>query len=136
MQSRTPTLISAVIVVLTAGSSASRSQTTEPAPAGRPEAIIDLTTTEGVRMVEGQWRYSDAKIVEVDHRAIGPDFKPSGPPNRTHDIDPKAGAADFDDSKWETIEPPRPEHRRSTGRLSFGWFRICIPPSPATAAAT
>ena len=68
---------------------------------GRPDAVIDLRTAEGVRLVNGQWRYSDTKIVEVDAKAPGPDLKPSGTPIKTYDYTPKAGAADFDDSRWE-----------------------------------
>ena len=72
---------------------------------GRPNAVIDLRTTEGVRLVRGQWRYSDITIVEADFNAPGSDLKPSGKPIKTHDYTPKAGAADFDDSKWEALDP-------------------------------
>jgi len=100
------------------------SQTTSDAPASRPEAIINLATSEGVRLVKGQWRYSDTKIVEIEHHAPGADLKPSGPPNRTYDVVPHAGALDFDDSKWEALDPPALDARRSTGRLCFNWYRI------------
>ena len=43
----------------------------------RPEATVDLRTEEGARLVNAQWRYSDAKVVEVDFRAPGPDRKPT-----------------------------------------------------------
>ncbi len=92
----------------------------------RPDAVIDLMTEEGIRLVKGQWRYSDTKIVEVAHRSPGPDLGPSGGPNRTYDIQPHAGAADFDDSAWEAIPPAGLETRRSTGRLCFNWYRIAI----------
>ncbi len=92
----------------------------------RPDAVIDLMTEEGIRLVKGQWRYSDTKIVEVSHRSPGPDLGPSGGPNRTYDIQPHAGAADFDDSAWEAIPPAGLETRRSTGRLCFNWYRIAI----------
>jgi gluconolactonase len=101
-------------------------QTTPDAPAGRPAAIVDLATDEGVRLVKGQWRYGDARIVEVEHRAPGPDLRPSGPPNRTHDIAPHAGAADFDDSAWTALPAPEIEARRGNGRLSFNWYRIRV----------
>lgn len=91
-----------------------------------PDAVVDLRTDEGAALVNGQWRYVDAKVVEVDHRGPGADRKPSGPPNRTHDISPKAGAADFDDSAWDLIDATSLEDRRSTGRLSFGWYRLNI----------
>jgi gluconolactonase len=99
-------------------------QVTTEAPAVRPDAIVNLATDEGTTLVRGQWRYSDAKITEVDHRAPGPDLRPSGPPNRTYDVEPKAGAADFNDAAWATIPPSGLEARRSNGRLSFGWYRI------------
>lgn len=79
-------------------------QITVDAPVvGRPAAVINLATDEGVKLLKGQWRYSDTKIVEVDHHSPGADLRPSGPPNRTNDLLPHAGPADFDDSKWETL---------------------------------
>ncbi len=95
-----------------------------PAIDRRPDAIVDLRTEEGAALVGAQWRWSNARIVEVEHRAPGPDRKPSGPPNRTHDLEPKAGAAGFDDSGWEVLAPPEVETRRSDGRLCFGWYRL------------
>jgi gluconolactonase len=64
--------------------------------------------------------------VPVEHHAPGPDLRPSGPPNRTYDVAPHAGAADFNDSAWESIEPRALEARRTSGRLSFGWYRIAV----------
>src|SRR5258706_16253044 len=89
----------------------------------RPDAVIDLATREGVALVQGQWRYADARIVETDFRAPGPDLRPSGAPVKTHDYTPHAGAADFDDSAWDAIAPESLEARRGTGRLSFNWYR-------------
>ncbi len=93
---------------------------------GRPNAVVDLRTPEGVRLVKGQWRYSDTRIVAADFNAPGPDLKPSGKPLKTFDYTPKAGAADFDDSRWEIIEPASLENRRSTGKLCFNWYRTSI----------
>src|SRR5262245_20664009 len=86
----------------------------------RPDSVVDLRTDAGAALVNGQWKYADAKIIEVDHRNPGPDLKPSGSPNRTHDIEPKAGIAGFDDSTWDRIAASSLEQRRSTGRLAFG----------------
>lgn len=96
------------------------------APANVPDAIVDLATREGVELVKGRWRYSDARIVEVDHREPGPDLKASGKPSRTHDIEPHAGAADFDDSRWQVLDPNTLDARRSTGRLAFNWYRLKV----------
>jgi gluconolactonase len=95
-------------------------------PLGRPDALVDLRTGEGVRLVQGQWRYSDARIVEAEGRAPGPDLRPSGAPIATWDYAPKAGAADFDDSGWEALDATTLDVRRCTGRVCFGWYRIGI----------
>jgi gluconolactonase len=99
-------------------------QSVQDPPIGKPDAVIDLRTAEGVRLVKGQWRYSDTKIVEADFRAPGPDLAPSGKPIKTYDVSPHAGAADFDDSQWEMIDATALEGRRSTGKLCFNWYRI------------
>lgn len=95
-------------------------------PTGTPDATIDLTTNAGTHQIEGIWRYSDAKIIEVDFRSPGPDRKPTGAPNRTYDVSPHAGVADFDDSQWERIDPTALADRRSTGKVCFNWYRINI----------
>jgi gluconolactonase len=99
-------------------------QTAPGAPTGKPEATIDLATGEGAKMVKGEWRYSDTRIVEVDFKGPGPDKQPTGRPIKTYDYEPKAGPADFDDSKWEVIAPTSLNDRRSTGRICFNWYRI------------
>ncbi len=93
---------------------------------GRPDAVVDLRTADGVRAVKGQWRYSDTRIVEADFNGPGPDLKPSGRAIKTHDYVPRAGASDFDDSKWERLEPAALEARRSTGKLCFNWYRTSV----------
>lgn len=121
---RHATLLLSILSAL--GGASAAGQVTTDAPAGRAQAIVDLMTTEGVRSVNGVWKYRDAQIIEVDHRSVGPDLRPSGPPNRTHDITPKAGGADFDDSGWETFDGPDLTKRRTNGRLAFGWYRLNV----------
>lgn len=93
-------------------------------PSGTPEAMLDLATREGVAVLGATWRYSDTKITEVDFRGVGHDGKPTGAPNRTYDFAPHAGAVDFDDSKWEALDPTTLSARRSTGKLCFNWYRL------------
>jgi hypothetical protein len=88
---------------------------------------IDLRTKDGVATVKGQWKYHDVKIVEVDGK--GPD----GKPNKTYNIEPKAEAQDFDDSKWETIAPETLKDRRAGGQVCFCWYRIKITLPPEVA---
>lgn len=98
----------------------------QEAPNGKPDASIDLATPEGVRLVNGQWRYSDTKIVESEFNAAGADNQPNGPAVKTYDYEPKAGPADFDDSKWEIVMAADLQKRRGNGRLSFNWYRISL----------
>jgi len=91
-----------------------------------PDARIDLGTKAGTELVKGQWHYSDTKIIEVDFKAAGADGQPTTMTNKTYDITPQAGRADFDDSKWESIEPTTLDKRRTNGKLAFNWYRIKI----------
>lgn len=93
-------------------------------PNGKPEATIDLASAEGVRLVKGQWKYSDTKIVEANFNSAGTDNQPSGPSVKTYDYTPHAGIANFDDSAWENIAATDLAKRRGNGRLSFNWYRI------------
>jgi gluconolactonase len=95
-------------------------------PDRRPDATIDLATRDGVHLVQGQWRYSDTKIVEADFRAPGEDGQPSMTPLRTYDFTPHAGGINFDDSGWEAIDPATLSQRRGSGRLGFNWYRIAL----------
>jgi gluconolactonase len=119
-----------IAISLYVGLSGGGAQATAPAktsadvPTGKPDATIDLATSEGAGMVRGEWRYSDTKIVEVNFVAPGADRQPTGAPVKTYDYTPHAGGVDFDDSKWETISPTTLDQRRGNGRLGFNWYRI------------
>lgn len=95
-------------------------------PTGAPKATIDLMTREGAAQVKGEWRYSDARIVDTEFREAGSDGQPSARPNRAQTIVPQAGGVDFDDSAWQRIAPIDLSTRRGNGRLSFNWYRINI----------
>ena len=101
-------------------------QVVQDPPFGRPDAVVDLASREGVQLVKAQWRYHDVKVVEADSGAVGPDLKPSGAPIKTYDYTPHAEAADFDDSQWEAIDATTLDQRRSTGKVCFNWYRINI----------
>jgi gluconolactonase len=122
-----PNIVTRAALLLGVVSSSSlHAQATVDLPTLLPQAVVDLRTAEGAALVGAQWRYTDVAIVETAHRDPGPDLRPTGAPNRTNDITPHAGAADFDDSSWEIIPPAALETRRSRGRLAFNWYRTRI----------
>jgi gluconolactonase len=96
---------------------------------GRPDAIVDLQTAEGIRLVGGEWRYSDARVEEIEFVALGHPDDPLGPglePNRTYDIVPHAEGADFDDSGWRVLAPEETMQRLANGRVCFNWYRLAV----------
>jgi gluconolactonase len=130
-EANTATVSTGIAIILAAllllSASFARAASPEETLAKRkPEAIVDLATKEGASLVKGEWRYSDTKIIEVDFKAAGADGQPSTTPNKAYDITPHAGRADFDNSKWEVIDPTTLDKRRTNGRLAFNWYRIKI----------
>ena len=97
-------------------------------------ASIDLATDEGVNLVHGQWRYSDARLIEVPFKAPDSAGQPTGAALTTQQIDPAAGIAGFDDSGWQAIAPGSLSVRRGNGHVSFNWYRIdvTVPPHVGT----
>jgi gluconolactonase len=103
-----------------------RAQVTGDPPFQRAEAIVDLRTRAGVDLVGGSWRWHEAHLVPGTNHAPGPDLRPSGAPVKAFELEPRAGGADFDDSRWEVIDPPTLESRRGPGKVSFGWYRFAF----------
>ena len=56
--------------------------------------------------------------------AAGANGQPGATPTDTQIIEPRAGGADFDDSSWPVIAADTLSTRRSTGRVSFNWYRL------------
>lgn len=103
-----------------------RAQVTGDPPFQRPDAIIDLRTREGAGLVKATWRFHEARLVPGTNRAPGPDLRASGAPVKTLDLEPRAGAVDFDDRSWEVVDPPALEARRGPGKVSFAWYRLAV----------
>jgi gluconolactonase len=96
---------------------------------GRPDAIVDLQTAEGLALVGGEWRYADARVRAIDFVDVaGPGAPdPLGPGtvrNQTYDVVPHAQAPDYDDSHWDVLAPADTRRRLSQGRVCFNWYRI------------
>ena len=43
---------------------------------GLPDALVDLNTDAGVELIQGQWRYHDAEVVDVEFRSVGRTLTP------------------------------------------------------------
>jgi gluconolactonase len=96
---------------------------------GCPDAIIDLQTDAGVELAGGQWRYSDARVSEIDFVEVGHPEDPLGPglePNRTFDVEPHAEGSQYDDSGWRKLSPEETQLRLSQGRVCFNWYRLDV----------
>lgn len=99
---------------------------------GQAAAIVDLRTEAGVELVNTEWKFRAAKFVNTKFNAPGPsendplDLYPTGKRINTQALDVNAGAADFDDRNWETLDPTTLEERRGTGLGSFAWYRLKV----------
>src|SRR5436305_8888345 len=77
-------------------------QTPPPVPIMPPSLpavqVINLMTNDGSGAFGLEWRVADVRIVEVPAAINKERYK------TTYQIEPRAMATDFDDSKWERIE--------------------------------
>ena len=78
------------------------------------------STLEDPTSVKGTWRYSDVKLVEVPTKTA------DGKPTTTYSIEPKAFPTNFDDSKWDVVDPTTLGKPRGGGQVCFAWYRIKI----------
>jgi gluconolactonase len=96
---------------------------------GRPDAVVDLQAAAGAELVGAEWRYSGARVEEIDFVEFGSPEDPLGPgtvPNRTFDVIPHAEAADYDDSGWRVLRPEETMERLANGRVCFNWYRLLL----------
>ncbi|MDQ3197079.1 MAG: hypothetical protein ACR2FI_10300 [Burkholderiales bacterium] len=96
----------------------------EPVFPHAPKAAIDLATVDGVALLNGEWRYSDTRIVEASFKSAGADGQPTGRTVKNYDYEPRSGGRDYDDPHWEIIAADSLSKRRGNGRLGFNWYRI------------
>ena len=101
-------------------------------PALAQTTKIDLRTKAGVEKVKGTWRYSDVKIIEVEGKGPPPENKPL----KTYSFEPRAEKSDFDDSKWEVLDPTTLGARRAGGQLCFNWYRVKVTMPPEAEGKT
>src|SRR6185312_2361475 len=114
-------LLSVVLSIVALGWQVSRTTLASPASSS---VRVDLASEAGASLMQGQWRYSDVRIIDTSFPTADAEGQPTGYPAATHDISPHAGAVGFDDSAWEVIAPDSLARRRGAGRVSFNWYRI------------
>jgi gluconolactonase len=88
---------------------------------GKPDAIVDLQTEDGVELVGGRWRYADARVEEIGFVELGSPEDPLGPgtvPNRTYDV--------VRDGEWRELAPAETQLRLANGRVCFNWYAIDV----------
>jgi len=96
-----------------------------PAPLMPPSLVpahtVNLMTAEGSAAFGAVWRTAEARVVEVEPMAGRmPGY------DKTFDMQPHAGDANFDDSKWQIIEAKSLADRRGGGKSSFLWYRTIL----------
>ncbi len=79
---------------------------------------INLKSEEGLAQVQGQWKWANARIVEVKSTA------PDGDPPMTYNLEPQAQKPDFDDSGWAVLQAPDVSKSRGGGHICFVWYRL------------
>jgi len=86
-----------------------------------PSATVNLMTAEGSAAFGAVWKTMEARLVEVEPMAGRmPGY------DKTFDMQPHAGEANFDDSKWQIIEAKGLADRRGGGKTSFLWYRTTL----------
>jgi gluconolactonase len=122
-------LASAALAVAAIMSSMAAAQAPAPTPAPAPEIApslvpahsVNLMTADGAAALGAQWRTVEAKIVE------GPALTGHMPGyDKSYDIAPHAGDANFDDSSWQKIDAKGLGDRRGGGKVSFLWYRTTL----------
>jgi gluconolactonase len=99
--------------------------------AGRPDAIVDLNTAEGLELVGATWRVRETGFVPARFRRVASDLTPTGPEAETLDVGDKPGSRGFDSAAWTPVRPGGLHDRVGPGRNSFAWYRLhlTLPPT-------
>lgn len=117
---------------LLVGAYALQAQESRELAVGHPDAVVDLRTDFGAGLVNAAWKFHAAEIQKTGFRAPGPSpadplpLYATGEKITTYQLEPKAYAGAYDDSKWENIPASSLESRRGSGMLSFVWYRLSI----------
>lgn len=110
-----------VFTMIPALAQAQTSPASQIAPILPAAETIDLMTSEGMAVLDAEWKNMDVRIVEVPAMEREVDSWPTA-----YDIDPHAGGSDYDDSHWPVITAEELATRRGGGRIFFTWYRTTL----------
>jgi hypothetical protein len=116
-----PALLLVVFAAPTAHAQILRNATPAQAPQLPPAYRADLTSAATMHALGAKWRNQDVEIIVVPASANA-----AAQWQKTYDIRPKAGVANFDDSTWPVIEPAALLQRRGGGHLYMAWYRTVL----------
>jgi gluconolactonase len=91
---------------------------------GRPDAVIDLNTADGLRAVGGTWQVRETGLVPATFKRVAADLSPTGPEAATFDVGDKPGSSAFDSASWSAVPAGALYNRVGPGRSSFAWYRL------------
>jgi gluconolactonase len=103
--------------------------TATPAPVrgpleGRPDAIVDLNTADGLKAVGGAWQVRETTLAPATFKRAAADHSPNGPDAATFDVAEKPGSAGFDRAAWTPVPAGSLHNRVGPGRSSLAWYRL------------
>lgn len=113
----------AVAAVLQVSIAAGPSATRGPID-GRPDAVVNLDTAEGLALVGGSWQVREVTPAPAAFRRAAADLTATGPEAATFDVGAKPGTPGFDQATWMPIGPGRLQDRVGPGRGSSAWYRL------------
>ena len=91
---------------------------------GRPDAIIDLNTADGLSAVGGAWQVREVALLPAAFKRVAADLSPTGPASATFDVGDKPGTSGFDGAGWTPVPAGQLHDRLGPGRSSYAWYRL------------
>lgn len=95
----------------------------------KPQAIADLRTVDGAKLLNANWWVQPAYITDTNFRFPGPGTNdplllyPTGAVIKSHQLRPQIGEPIFE-TGFKSIAPDELESRQGSGLFSFVWYKV------------
>lgn len=93
---------------------------------GRPDAIVDLNSAEGLIAVSGTWQVRETTLVPATFHRVAADLSPTGPEAATFDVGDTPGSEGFVRGGWTSVPAGQLNSRVGPGRSAFAWYRLRV----------